>query len=111
MKIFARASMAGAVLIIAAYHWLILWFAAHSIGVRKLAFISAAANASLEISADLLVFFLVVRARGFAFHRHFARQLFLTLVAALSMNCVRQACSSVNLRATDLLDMRFAHYT
>jgi hypothetical protein len=60
VKIFTRASMARAVLEIAAYHRLILRFASHSIRVGELAFITAAANASLEISADLIVFFLVV---------------------------------------------------
>jgi hypothetical protein len=89
VKILARASMARAVLEIAAYHWLVLRLAAQSVGVRKLAFIPAAANASLEISADLLVFFLVVCARGLAFHRHFAR---VNYFLRLSLRRLRTAC-------------------
>jgi hypothetical protein len=60
--------MARAVLEITAYHWLIFGLASHSGRMGKLAFIPAAADASLEISADLLAILLVFNARVFSFH-------------------------------------------
>jgi hypothetical protein len=60
--------MARAVLEITAYHWLIFGLASHSGRMGKLAFIPAAADASLEISADLLAILLVFNAKVFSFH-------------------------------------------
>lgn len=56
MQILARASITCAILEVAADHWLIFGLRAHTLRMSELTFIATAANASLIIPADLLVF-------------------------------------------------------